>query len=126
MAVVHGAELLDIIFEGGESAKSPSDRRPHRTTCLNSGSEGRTWADSSIAVQHRLRSVDTVRRMVDAGAALAVMGNHELNAIAWHTPDSRHPGEYYLPGLRVVHACWHTLFVGWLSLRRGRWKMHGV
>ena len=32
--------------------------------------------------------------MVDAGAALAVMGNHEFNAIAWHTPDARHPGDF--------------------------------
>jgi len=38
--------------------------------------------------------VQIVRRMVDAGAALAVMGNHELNAIAWHTPDPRRPGQY--------------------------------
>lgn len=28
-----------------------------------------------------------VRPMVEAGAALAVMGNHEFNAIAFHTPD---------------------------------------
>ncbi len=35
--------------------------------------------------------------MVDAGAALAVMGNHELNAIAWHTPDPRNPGEFLRP-----------------------------
>ncbi len=31
--------------------------------------------------------MNIARRMVDAGTALAVMGNHELNAIAWHTPD---------------------------------------
>jgi hypothetical protein len=42
----------------------------------------------------QIRSVDIARRMVDCGAAHAVMGNHELNAIAWHTPDPRHPGEY--------------------------------
>jgi len=42
----------------------------------------------------QVRSVQTVRRMVDAGAALAVMGNHDLNAIAWHTPDRRHPGQF--------------------------------
>jgi hypothetical protein len=40
------------------------------------------------------RAVDTVRRMVDCGAARAIMGNHEFNAIAWHTPDRRSPGEY--------------------------------
>ena len=42
----------------------------------------------------QVRSIDIARRMVDAGAALAVMGNHELNAIAWHTPDPRHPGDF--------------------------------
>jgi hypothetical protein len=45
----------------------------------------------------QLRSVELPRRMVDAGAALAVMGNHELNAIAWHTPDPRQPGEHLRP-----------------------------
>ena len=29
-----------------------------------------------------------VRGMVDSGAALAVMGNHEYNAICYHTPDA--------------------------------------
>jgi hypothetical protein len=28
-------------------------------------------------------TVDLVRRMVDEGAAQAIMGNHEFNAIAW-------------------------------------------
>lgn len=99
----------------------------------------------------QLAVVETVRRMVDAGTALAVMGNHEFNAIAWATPDPDAPGTYLrphdgavgaknrhqhaaflaevqaqparhrelidwfmtlplwleLPGLRVVHACWH-------------------
>lgn len=31
--------------------------------------------------------IGIVRRMVEAGSALAVMGNHEFNAIAYHTPD---------------------------------------
>jgi hypothetical protein len=99
----------------------------------------------------QLESVMTVRRMVDAGCAQAIMGNHEFNAIAWHTPDPDHDGEFLrphdgalgkknrsqhaaflaeveddpalhmevidwfltlplwidLPGIRVVHACWH-------------------
>lgn len=85
--------------------------------------------------------------MVDNGQALAVMGNHEFNAVAWATEDPKSSGEYLrphtdknldqhqafleqvgegselhhrmiewfktlpvymdLPGLRVVHACWH-------------------
>jgi hypothetical protein len=32
--------------------------------------------------------------MIEEGAALAVMGNHELNAIAFHTPDPQRPGTY--------------------------------
>ena len=99
--------------------------------------------------------VTTVRRMVDAGTALAIMGNHEFNAIAWQTPDPDIEGEFLrphrgelgsknrsqhsaflaevenkpvlhaelsdwfmtlplwldLPGLRVVHACWHEAFM---------------
>jgi hypothetical protein len=44
-----------------------------------------------------VETVRIVRAMVDAGAAQAIMGNHELNAIAWHTPDARLPGEYLRP-----------------------------
>lgn len=116
---------------------------------------------------HQRRSVEIARRMLDAGSARAVMGNHEFNAIAWHTPDPRPHGEYLrphhgphwgdknrqqhvaflaefesdptlhaevvdwfltlplwleLPGLRVVHACWHQRFIEWLtpSLKNGR------
>jgi len=42
-------------------------------------------------------TVDTVRRMVDTGSAQAIMGNHELNAIAWFLPDPAQPGEYLRP-----------------------------
>ncbi len=42
----------------------------------------------------QLRTVDIVRRMVDDGHARVAMGNHELNAIAFHTPDPEHPGEF--------------------------------
>jgi hypothetical protein len=39
-------------------------------------------------------AVMIVRRMVDAGSALAVMGNHDLNAIAWSLPDPATPGDF--------------------------------
>jgi hypothetical protein len=95
----------------------------------------------------QLETLRIVRGMVEAGSAQAVMGNHEFNAIAWHTPHPDQPDEYLrkrsaknhgqhaaflaetagdpelhqdivgwfltlplwldLPGLRVVHACWH-------------------
>ena len=42
----------------------------------------------------QLRTLALVRAMLDAGAARAVMGNHELNAIAWATPDPLADGQY--------------------------------
>lgn len=35
----------------------------------------------------QLEVLRIVRAMVDAGTAVAIMGNHEFNAIAWHTRD---------------------------------------
>jgi len=42
----------------------------------------------------QLETLSIVRHMVESGAALAVMGNHEYNAIAFATPDPRCSGEY--------------------------------
>jgi hypothetical protein len=42
----------------------------------------------------QVETVDIVRGMVDAGTALAILGNHELNAIAWHTPHPDREDEY--------------------------------
>lgn len=38
--------------------------------------------------------LEIVRPMIEAGKALAVMGNHELNALAYHTEDQDAPGEF--------------------------------
>ena len=38
--------------------------------------------------------LSVVRSMCEQDAALAVMGNHELNALAFHTPDPFKPGEF--------------------------------
>jgi len=43
----------------------------------------------------KIRQVlETVRPMIEEGEALAVMGNHELNALAYHTEDPDSPGDY--------------------------------
>ena len=42
-------------------------------------------------------TLEIVRPMIDSEAALAVMGNHELNALAFHTPDPTKPGEHLRP-----------------------------
>lgn len=46
---------------------------------------------------HSREVVGIVRRMVEEGSALAVMGNHEFNAIAYGTPDPDAPGQYLRP-----------------------------
>ena len=51
--------------------------------------------------------------MTDAGSA-QIMGNHELNAIAWATPDPAHPGQHLRPrhgakGLKNRHQ--HAIFL---------------
>lgn len=109
------------------------------------------------------RQVDTyrlARAMVEADSAMAILGNHEFNAIAWHMPDpngsndghflrprhgelglkNRHQHSAFLnevegtplhaeiidwfltlplwldlPGLRVVHACWHDGYMSELE-----------
>lgn len=42
------------------------------------------YIDRGPAAREVLR---TVRGMVEAGDALAIMGNHEYNAVCWHAPD---------------------------------------
>jgi len=42
----------------------------------------------------QLEVIDIVRRMIDAGAAKAVMGNHELNAIAFFMAHPEKPGDH--------------------------------
>ena len=43
------------------------------------------------------RVMDIVKRMTENGEARAVMGNHEFNAVAYHTLDPERPGEYLRP-----------------------------
>lgn len=42
----------------------------------------------------QLRTLELVRNMVDAGSALATMGNHEFNAIGWATPHPTITGQH--------------------------------
>jgi hypothetical protein len=45
----------------------------------------------------QLETVGLARAMVENGTALAIMGNHEFNAIAWATEDPEHKGQYLRP-----------------------------
>jgi hypothetical protein len=63
----------------------------------------------------QLKTLKIVRRMVDAGSALTVMGNHEFNAIAWYLPDPAKPGEYlrsrFDPKHGPAHRRQHAAFL---------------
>ncbi len=58
---------------------------------------------------HQREVIDIVRPMIEEGAALAVMGNHEFNALAFHTP---HPvtGEPLRPWSKK-HRDQHDAFI---------------
>ena len=43
----------------------------------------------------QVETVAIVRRMVDAGTAQIILGNHEFNAIAWATEDPDNPGDHF-------------------------------
>lgn len=51
----------------------------------------------------QIETVQIARNMVESGNALAVMGNHEFNAVAWATPDPQTPGEYLRPHIEKNH-----------------------
>ncbi len=49
--------------------------------------------------------------MVESGAALAVMGNHEFNAICYATPDPLKEGEYLRPHTKPGNQKSHQAFL---------------
>ena len=135
----HDAALTRLLFKMGYREEGSAWRHPARTAIF--------VGDFIDRGPGQLETLRIVRGMVEAGSALAVMGNHEFNAIAWHTPHRDNEGGYLrarsaknhsqheaflaetahdpalhqdiidwfltlplwleLPGLRVVHACWH-------------------
>lgn len=152
---IHGEadKLRDLLAHLGYRETAGAFRHPERTAIF--------VGDLIDRGPRQRETVQTVRRMVDAGSAQAVMGNHEFNAIAWHTPDPDGNGETLrprggrlgernrqqhgaflsevednpflhaelvdwfltlplwldLPGLRIVHACWHEDYMRELKPR---------
>jgi hypothetical protein len=51
----------------------------------------------------QVETVIAVRRMVDAGSARCILGNHEFNAVAWFTPDHANSGKYLRPHTKSNH-----------------------
>ncbi|MCO6043648.1 metallophosphoesterase [Aeoliella sp. ICT_H6.2] len=83
----HAGELVRLL-EHLDYTKDGSGYRHPKRTVLFVGD----FIDHGPHITEVLR---IVRAMVDSGAAQAVMGNHEFNAIAYHTPDGA--GSYLRP-----------------------------
>ena len=80
---IHGYadELKLLLAKLGYHKNGQSYRHPTRTAI---------FVGDFIDRGPRIReALDIVRPMVESGAAQAVMGNHEYNAVCYHTPDGR-------------------------------------
>ncbi|HTP25707.1 MAG TPA: metallophosphoesterase [Anaeromyxobacteraceae bacterium] len=89
----HAGALVELLKGLGYRQHSGGWRHPDRTAVF--------LGDFIDGGPEQIATVMLVRRMVDAGSALAVMGNHELDAVAWAQPDPDAPGEF----LRTHVSC---------------------
>jgi len=81
----HADELINLLEHLGYEDSTTGYRHPSRKAVFL----GDFIDGGDHLYQHR-KLLDTVIPMVDNGHALAVMGNHEFNALAFHT---QHQGE---------------------------------
>ena len=85
---IHGqADALHrLLQEMGYSEQGGTWKHPERTAVF--------VGDYIDAGPQQLAAVTTVRRMVENGAAHALLGNHEFNAICWFTTDPQCPDDF--------------------------------
>lgn len=89
---VHGqADKLEALLTHMGYVRQGSGYRPPR------GRQAVFLGDLIDRGPGQVRVVQIVRSMVDAGHALCIAGNHELNAIAFVTPDPLAPGQNLRP-----------------------------
>ena len=85
----HASELVKLLAALGYSKHKGVYKHPERQAIFLGD-----FIDRGPKIRETL---ELVRPMIDSGAALAVMGNHELNALAFHTPDPNKPGGHLRP-----------------------------
>ncbi len=85
----HADALEHLLAKLGYARKHDCHRHPERQVIFLGD-----FIDRGPEIRETL---ELVRPMIESGAALAVMGNHELNALAFHTLDPDTPGEYLRP-----------------------------
>lgn len=76
----HAAELTILLDRMGYEETNGVLRHPEGRRAVFLGD----FIDRGPEIR---RTLEIVRGMVEAGSALAVMGNHELNALHYTTPD---------------------------------------
>ena len=88
---IHGQadKLHALLAHMGYRIKDGAFRHPDRTAIF--------VGDFIDRGNKQYESVMTAKRMVEAGSAQAIMGNHEFNAIAWHTRDPDSPEHFLRP-----------------------------
>lgn len=82
----HADRLEALLLKLGYAHRHGAWRHPERTAIF--------VGDLIDRGPEQLRTLGVVRDMIEAGSAQAVMGNHELNAIGFATPDPSRPGEF--------------------------------
>lgn len=85
----HATELKSLLTKLGYQETSQSWQHPERKVIF--------LGDFVDRGPEQVETVTIARNMVESGNALAVMGNHEFNAVAWATPDKETPGEFLRP-----------------------------
>jgi hypothetical protein len=103
-------------WEDGLRSKTGAYRHPNRTAIF--------VGDFIDRGPKQVESVMTARRMVEAGSALAVMGNHEFNAMAWHTEDPDRPGHYLRPRSGALGANSRAQHQAFLNEVEGDCSLH--
>jgi len=85
----HASRLEQLLERMGYERDADSWRHPDRQAIF--------VGDFIDRGPEQIETYRLVRAMIDRGAALAVMGNHEFNAVAFKTPDPAQPGERLRP-----------------------------
>ena len=85
----HADELKRLLTSLGYQQAGQGFRHPDRQTVFVGD-----FVDRGPAIRE---VIEIARAMVNAGDALAVMGNHEYNAIAFHTPRPGTQDEWFRP-----------------------------
>jgi hypothetical protein len=85
----HADELVELLHRLGYRESGQVFRHPERQVIFCGD-----FIDRGPQIRDTLA---IARSMCEAGAAQAVMGNHELNALAFHTPQPLLPGEHLRP-----------------------------